>query len=239
MDLNHLALAVATQLKSCNWNPEDLFYQVKANYHEQLIDFARNLVINALAISDPEQIMIDHHDQKLTYQGQSHQILLFVDQCQSATQFLFPTKTKKIKSWFVVCLTPNQVQLHQATYEQVFAIKSAKQWLKAGHCAYQSPHWNQFRDRFYQWFNQLQPVFVHQQLLSAPVAIANNEQSLILVKPNPIVNGNQNSSKPKPPHINNQNRQNLNQAELAMSAQLEQIVHHQIDQGDNDDQASI
>lgn len=239
MDLNRLALAVATQLKSCNWNPADLFYQVKANYHEQLIDFARNLVINALAINDPQQITIDHHDQKLTYQGQSHQILLFVDQCQSATQFLFPTKTKKIKSWFVVCLSPNQVQLHQATYQQVFAIKSAKQWLKAGHCAYQSPHWNQFRDHFYQWFNQLQPVFVHQQLLSAPKPNQNDHQSLIVVENPASTSEEQLNLKPPVGKANKQDQENLNAAELAMSAQLEQIVHHQIDQGADDDQATI
>ena len=131
------------------------------------------------------------------------------------------------------------MQLHQATYQQVFAIKSAKQWLKAGHCAYQSPHWNQFRDRFYQWFNQLQPVFVHQQLLNAPEASVDNEQTLILVEPSPIINLDQSLSKPKVPQENDQDQQDLNPAELAMSAQLEQIVHHQIDQGDDNDKANI
>ena len=237
MDLNQIALAVATQIKTCQWNNEDLFYQVKANYHHQLLDFARNLVINALALNDPHHQVVSHYEQQLTYQGQTHQILLFVDHCQEATKFLFPTKTKKIKNWFVILLSPNEVQLRQASYQQVFHLKSAKQWLKSKSTNYQNPNWNQFRDHFYQWFNHLHPVFVKQHLLNPPQSVLIEAKSESQSNDNLVTidysTTNVDFNKSNPDDV--QSDQTLNAADQAMSNQLGQIVYQQVSQGVEND----
>lgn len=175
MKINQLALMINEQIHNCKWKPSDRFYSIKANYHHNLANFAIDLVLNYLVSQD--QQTITYQDQMcFRYQGQNVQVLLFVDDCVEATKYFIPLKSKKIKNYFVVYLSPNLVALKQATYSDLFKLKSAKQWLKT------PPYYNadnqmqylNWRDYFKQWFVALADVPFKDQKL-APLLLPKPE----------------------------------------------------------------
>lgn len=242
MKINQLALMINEQIHSCKWKPSDRFYHIKANYHHNLANFAIDLVLNYLVSQD--QQTITYRDQMcFYYQGQNVQVLLFVDDCVEATKYLIPLKSKKIKNYFVVYLSPNLVALKQATYADLFKLKSAKQWLKT------PPYYNfddqtdylNWRDYFKQWFVALDDVSFKDQkvvplLLPKPEVIVTKDlvsfNQQLTAEDDQVINQDQGSDQSVHQDqtftnvIADQQEHSLSDPEQLMADQISQIIEN-------------
>ena len=232
MKINQLALMINEQVYSCKWKPSDRFYHIKANYHHNLANFAIDLVLNYLVSQD--QQTITYQDQMcFYYQSQKVQVLLFVDDCVEATKYLIPLKSKKIKNYFVVYLSPNLVALKQATYDDLFKLKNAKRWLKT------PPYYNpddqteylNWRDYFKQWFVALADVPFKDQKL-APLLLPKPEiiatKALVSFNEQPTLEADQpvDQDQTVVNPIADEQQDSLSDPEQLMADQISQIIEN-------------